>query len=157
MVVDLTLRPAIWGFGVRLQKQAEAPQPGRWTKPSLLPLLTAVATLYLHCTCAEAYEYKRDDASRIWDTHTVHTSSDYPLSPFRPQAPQYQQFDELDKHDKRMALAQIAAQLIAQNLNNRLGKSIMALREPLGGDSKNFKCGQKFNFKKYFLRCKLKF
>ena len=80
------------------------------------------------------------------------------MSPFVPAPTQYMRFDEMDRGDRRLALAQVALQVVGKALEHPLGRALLAIREPLrdlGGDG--IACKQRFSTKSYFLKCGIKF
>ena len=79
------------------------------------------------------------------------------LSPFTPAPNEYKRFEEMSKDDRRLALGQIAVGVLAQTLDNRVGRAMLAITDPLQGTGGGVSCKQRFSMKSYLLRCRLKF
>lgn len=95
----------------------------------------------------------------LYDLDALHTPGDIstPISPFVPTLPQYKDWEEMSKRDRRLAMAQVAIEVIGQTLDNRLGRTILAIQEPVNGKNGNVRCKQKISMKKYYLNCGIKF
>lgn len=152
----LALLEALW---TRPQKQAWY---GSCYRKCLQSLLTVAIAITLTILCHEAHAAAdRDSHRELFDWRDPATSTGAPpnLSLYRPAPADYGKWSDMSNDDRKVTLAQMLVDIVGYNLNaTRLGKGILALREPLqGGGKSNLACSQRFTTSRYFLRCKLKF
>ena len=162
MVVEMPMQALLKALWKRPQKQALL---GSRFNHLLHTLLAVTACFFLNCACSAAHagerEFKNDPTRQIFDWRDPATSTGAPpnLSLYRPPAADYGAWGEMSRDDRKVALAQIVAGIVGYNLNaSKVGKAILALREPIQGSGKsNLHCSQRFTTTRYFLRCGLKF
>lgn len=156
-----------------------------WTRPQKQALLSSCQKHLLHTLLAVmayfcimsalAHEARAADSNNstpggrhegraVFDWRDTPTqSSPYDtsqpnLSLYHPAQTDYGQWNTLDRDDRKVALAEIAADIIGYSFKaTSIGRGILALREPIQGSGKDVHCSQRFTLKRYFLRCGLKF